>query len=77
MWEKRFDDWNGLNKGLVTVDGMDCRIQEPWPFWKGWCSHKFKGPGVKYELGILISHGEIVWLNGPFPAGADADIETF
>eukprot|EP00171_Calliarthron_tuberculosum_P023094 IDg23094t1 len=38
----------------VSVDGTDCQIAEPRPFNRGWYSHKFKGPGVRYEVGIVI-----------------------
>jgi hypothetical protein len=54
---------------LVTVDGTDFRICEPTNFDKKWFSHKFNGPGVRYEIGICIQTGWIVWINGPFPCG--------
>ena len=53
----------------ITVDGTDFRIQEPIPFNPKWYSHKFKGPGLRYEVAICIKTGWIVWVNGPFPAG--------
>jgi DDE superfamily endonuclease len=59
---------------LITVDGVDCRIQEPGTFDKKWYSHKFQGPGVRYEVGICIQTGWIVWVNGPFPCGAWSDL---
>ena len=59
------------------MDGTDFRIQQVQPFWKGWYSHKFHGPGVRYEIGIGIQTGDIVWVNGPFPCGAFADITIF
>lgn len=40
---------------------------------KKWFSHKFRGYGIKYELGINMVTGEIVWMNGPF-RGATPDI---
>ena len=57
----------------VTVDGTDFRIQEPIPFNPKWYSHKFKGPGLRYEVAICIKTGWIVWVNGPFPAGEWSD----
>ena len=60
---------------LITVDGTDFRIQEPIPFNKKWFSKKFKGPGVRYEIGICIQTGWIVWVNGPFPCGAWPDLK--
>jgi hypothetical protein len=61
----------------VSVDGTDFRIYEPTPFNKGWYSHKFHGPGVRYELGLSIYSGDIVWVNGPFPCGQWPDIKIF
>ena len=65
---------------LLTVDGTDFRIQEPWPFEeeynRKWCSHKFKAAGVRYELGISLRTGDICWFNGPYPAGM-SDITIF
>ena len=58
----------------ITVDGTDFRIQEPVPFDTGWFSHKFKGPGVRYEVGIAIQTGWIVWVNGPFMCGNWPDL---
>ena len=72
----------------VSVDTTDCRIQEPkgtgvtksgkqLPFNPKWCSHKFKGAGVRYELAICIQTCDIVWLNGPYPCGEFNDIKIF
>lgn len=44
------------------------------PFDKRWYSHKFKGPGLRYEVGICIQTGEIVWVNGPFSCGSWPDL---
>jgi hypothetical protein len=61
---------------LISVDGTDCPIQEPGPVMNPkWYSHKFKGPGVRYEVGICIQTGWIVWLNGPFPCGRYSDVK--
>ena len=48
-------------------------INEPFPFEPGYYSHKFHRAGVRYELGVSIQSGDIVWLNGPFPCGRFAD----
>jgi hypothetical protein len=58
----------------VTLDGTDCRIQEPTPFNPRWYSHKFKGPGVRYEIGLCIQTGWIVWVHGPFMCGRFPDL---
>ena len=56
------------------MDGTDCRINEPSPFNPKWFSHKFKGPGIRYEIGICIVTGDIVWVHGGFPCGAWPDL---
>jgi hypothetical protein len=38
-------------------------------FNKGFYGVKFNHSGVKYEVGICIETGHIVWINGPFRAG--------
>jgi hypothetical protein len=62
---------------MVSVDGIDCIIEEPIPFSRGWYSHKSNGPGVRYELGVSINTGDIVSLHGPFPCGTYPDITIF
>jgi hypothetical protein len=52
----------------MTLDGTDFPINEPWPFNTQWFSHKLNGPGLRYEIGVSIQTGWIVWANGPFPA---------
>jgi hypothetical protein len=61
----------------ATIDGTDCRIWQPHPFDKKWFSHKFKGPGLRYEIGVAIQSGDIVWINGPYPCGSWPDIKIF
>lgn len=65
-----WDDSQGTHC-LISIDGMDCMVNEPWPFQKKWYSEKFNGPGVKYEVGISIAQGEIIWINGPFVASTN------
>ena len=67
-FNKRFAGWDGLTQCLILIDGTDCPVQEPWPFYGQWYSSKFNGPAVKYEVGVCIKTGFIVWLNGPFVA---------
>lgn len=59
------------------MDGTDCRIFEPSPFHRRWYSHKFHGPGLRYELGIVLKNGEICWVNGPFSPGEWPDLKIF
>jgi len=65
------------NRCLITVDGTDFRIQEPFPFSREWFSQKFTGAGVRYGVVMCIQTGEIVWFNGPFPCGLMTDIRIF
>ena len=65
----------------MSVDCTDCKIVEPYPYekeWsKRWFSPKFHGPGLRYEIGVSILRGDIVWVNGPFPCGQYNDLKIF
>ena len=61
----------------MTVDGTDYAVYEQSPWSKRWYSHKFKGAGLRYEIGVCIQTGDIVWTHGPFAAGAWPDINIF
>ena len=58
---------------VISVDGTDCWFHEPkhqeWSQDRKYFSHKFKKAGLRYELGISLSDGKLVWMNGPFKAG--------
>ena len=56
---------------------MDFLIREPMPFNTTWYSHKFSGPGLRYELGLSIGNGHIVWAHAPFPCCAYPDLRIF
>ena len=58
----------------MSIDGTNFRIYEPSPFSPKWFSHKFHGPGLRYEVGIAIRTGWIVWINGPYPPGDWPDV---
>ena len=66
------------NKFYISVDGTDCRIYEPEPFDTKWYSHKFNGPGLRYEIGVCIVSGNIdalkrnihTWIPVASPASA-------
>ena len=64
--------FNG-SKCLVSIDGTDFVVNEEHPFNSKWFGFKFKNAGVRYEIGICIQTGEIVWVNGPFPCGSYPD----
>ena len=42
-----------------------------------WYSHKFKKSAVRYEVGLCILTGRIVWVHGPFNCGEWNDISIF
>ena len=68
--DNRFEKWDGA-QCLMSIDGVDCMVMEPWPFDSKMYSQKFNGPGVKCEVGVCIKTGHVVWLNGPFVASSD------
>lgn len=77
MWDNRYLGKYKDISCLVTVDGTDFRIREPHPFASAWYSHKYKGPGLRYEVGICIQTGHIVWINGPYACGMWNDQRIF
>ena len=40
-------------------------------------SHKFKRAGLRYEIAVCATTGEIVWVHGPFPCGSFPDLRIF
>lgn len=64
-------------QAFTSIDGVDFSICEPHPFNSQWYSHKFKGPGLRYEIAVCINEPNIVWFNGPFPCGAYPDLLIF
>lgn len=60
----------------ATVDSTDLPIQEPTPFDAGWYSHKLARAAVRYEVAVSL-YGNIVWVHGPFRAGANSDLNIF
>ena len=76
------EEWNNPSKDtpifLMSVDGTHCPINEPTkghPFSKNpkYYSHKFNRSGLSYEVGFSIFTSQVVWINGPFPAGKGDD----
>ena len=61
----------------MSVDGTDFKINQSQNFETKWFSHKFRGPGLRYEVAINIQTGNIIWSHGPFPPGADTDLAIF
>jgi hypothetical protein len=66
---------NNQNRCKITLDGTDFPIREPSPFSPQWFSHKLNGPAARYEIGVSIQMGWIVWAYGPFPAGSFPDLK--
>ena len=54
----------------MTIDGTDFRIQQKGVAKKG-------KSALRYELGIDILKGNLIWVEGPYPASAWLDIKTF
>ena len=83
VWEKNraLDrDDRPLPKFAISVDGVDCKINEPKhptkPVDRKYYSHKFNHGALKYELAIDIFKPKLVWINGPFQASKH-DITVF
>lgn len=66
MWNNRFIGDIG-NQALVTIDGTDMKVEMRYN--KDFFSHKFKSGGLRYEVGVCIATGHIVWIHGPFRCG--------
>ena len=62
------------NDCLISVDGTDFQIFE---YGRKYFSHKNKKSALRYEIALNIITGDIVWINGPFPAGKYSDITIF
>jgi len=64
----------------MSVDGTDFRILQKGAAVKGnaYGSHKYAGKSaLRYELGICIRTGHLVWIEGPYAAGQWNDIAIF
>ena len=72
-WENRLIGDTG-RAAKVTVDGTDFQTVEYRPFNRGRRSHKFNGPGLRYEVALSISNCDIVHINGPFRCGEWPDV---
>lgn len=57
------------------MDGVDFQIEEPKPFDRKWFSHKFKAAALRYEIGLNIRTGHIIWKFGGYPAGSYPDLK--
>ena len=69
-----------MNNCLVSVDGTDFHIRQQGYATKGnpFASHKYKGKSAfRYEPAIDIIEGNLVRIEGPYPAGKYPDITIF
>ncbi len=80
VFESRLGTHDVLNDCLMTIDGTDFRIPQKGAATKGnaFASHKYTGKSaLRYELGVDILAGNLVWIQGPYPAGKYSDIVIF
>jgi hypothetical protein len=64
----------------MTVDGTDFRVPQKGTATKGnaFASHKYAEKStLRYKLGMSIQGGDLVWIQGPYPAGKYTDIKIF
>jgi len=73
VWGNRFDGQPDMDDikfdCMISTDCTDCHCDEPFPASPDMYAKKFNGPGLKYEVGVCIKTGYIVWISGPFPGG--------
>jgi hypothetical protein len=68
------------NDCLMTIDGTDFRVPQTGEAKTGnwFASHKYAGKSaLRYEIGVSIIGGNLVWIQGPYPAGRFNDIAIF
>ena len=75
-WENRLleESFQGC---YISVDGIDCPIYERYPLDKCLYSRKFKRAGLRYEIEVCATTGEVVWVHGPFQYGSFPDLRIF
>jgi len=68
------------NDCLMSIDGTDFRIPQTGAAIRGnaFASHKYAGKSaLRYEIGVSILGGDLVWIQGPYPAGSFNDVKIF
>jgi hypothetical protein len=68
------------NDCTMMIDGTDFQIPQQGAAERGaaFASHKYAGKLVlRYELGVDILAGNLVGIQGPYPAGKYNDIKMF
>jgi hypothetical protein len=79
-FESRLGAHDVGNDCLMTIDGTDYRILQKGAARKGNAFGSFKYAGksaLRYELGVDILAGNLVWVSGPYPAGKYTNIAIF
>ena len=74
---KEGGSWNDC---LMSIDGTDFRILQKGAMARGnkFASHKYGGKSaLRYELGLDILEGNLVWIEGPYAAGKYPDVTIF
>jgi hypothetical protein len=51
------------------LDGVDCPVRESRPLNRHLYSQKFNRAGLKYEIGLNVNTGDIVWAYGGYGCG--------
>ena len=80
VFESRFGAHDVGNDCLMTIDGTNFRIPQKGAATKGnaFAYHKYAGKSaLRYKLGVNILAGNLVWIQGPYPAGKYSDIVIF
>lgn len=62
------------NTCKVTIDGVDCFVEGSN---KAFYTKKLNKSAIRYELGVCIRTGDLVWIHGPFPCGDWNDLSIF
>lgn len=75
MWENRKINSVQGQTCFTSLDGVDFKISEPSPFNPSFYSHKFKSAGLRYEIGLCLRTGEIIWAHGGYPCGDYPDLK--
>lgn len=74
IWEDRKINAKPGQTCFTSIDGVDFEINEPAPFSPKWFSHKFNASGLRYEIGLCVWTGHIVWASGGYPCGDWPDL---
>ena len=78
MFESRLGAHNVGSNCTMTVDGANFHIPQKGAAMRGnaFVSHKYVGKfALRYELGVDILDGNLVWVQGPNPGGKYTDIK--